>query len=234
MNAAILLAAGKGKRMLDAVPDKVLAEVNGRSLFARSLATFREAGFFDLLIATYRDDEQRTLLEAEVGVKNASPTVTFQRGGEERRHSVMNALKAIPEHAEIVFVHDCARPMVRSDSLRLLLREAKKTGGVALARPVRDTLKRARAANVSPAVTTGAVDRTNLWSMETPQAFRAAFLREGINKAFEENVLVTDESSAIELTGRSVTLIDPGYPNPKVTSPADLPYVEFLLRKNEK
>lgn len=234
MNATILLAAGRGKRMLDSVPDKVLAEVNGRSLFARSLATFREAGLFDLLVVTYRDDEQRALLEAETATEtDTTPAVCFCRGGEERRHSVWNALEAIPEEAGIVFVHDCARPMVRRDSLQLLLREAEKTGGAALARPVRDTLKRARAADVSRAVTTGAVDRANLWGMETPQAFRTEFLREGMKKAFDEGVLVTDESSAIELTGRSVTLIDPGYPNPKVTSPADLSYVEFLLRDCE-
>ncbi len=235
MNAAILLAAGKGKRMLETVSDKALAKVNGRSLFARSLAAFREADLFDLLVVTYRDEEQRARLEAEVEA-NAPPfpTVTFRQGGEERRHSVWTALEAIPEEVEIVFAHDCARPMVRADSLRLLLREAEKTGGAALARPVRDTLKRARAADVSRAVTTGPVDRANLWGMETPQAFRTKLLREGMKKAFDEDVLVTDESSAIELAGRSVTLIDPGYPNPKVTTPADLSYVEFLLRENEK
>ncbi len=230
MNAAILLAAGSGKRMLDSVPDKILLEVAGSTLFARSLLAFREAAVAELWIVTFRDDQQRDLLACEI--RKVAPNgieVVLEKGGEERRHSVRNALARIPGDVEIIFVHDCARPMIRPESLTELLTETRQCGGAALAHPVRDTLKRVRVGEDSLPLTEETVERENLWAVETPQVFRNELLREGVDRAFAENRSVTDETSAVELLGQPVTLVDPGYPNPKITTLGDLSYVEFLL-----
>lgn len=233
MNAAILLAAGSGKRMLDSVPDKILLEIAGFTLFARSLLAFREAAVAELWIVTFRDDQQRDLLACETSkIAPNGIEVVLEKGGEERRHSVRNALTKIPAEAEIIFVHDCARPMIRPESLSKLLTETRQCGGAALAHPVRDTLKRVRDEGNSLPLTEKTVDRENLWAVETPQVFRNDLLRKGMDRSFAENRSVTDETSAVELLGQPVTLIDPGYPNPKITTPEDLSYIEFLL--NEK
>ncbi len=230
MNAAILLAAGQGKRMLKSVPDKILENVAGTTLFARSLLAFRAAAVADIWVITFRDEQQRERLENEVGkVASDSVQVILEQGGEERRHSVRNALARIPQETEILFVHDCARPMIRPESLIRLLDEAEQRGGAALAHSVRDTLKRVHVANGTPPLTDETVERTNLWAVETPQVFKASLLLEGMNRAFAEGLPITDETSAVELLGQSVSLVDPGYPNPKVTTPADLSYVEFLI-----
>ncbi len=230
MNAAILLAAGQGERMLESVPDKILAEVAGSTLFSRSLLAFREAAVAHLWVITYRDERQCDQLGAEVDkIAPDGVEIILQKGGEERRHSVQNALARIPPEAEIIFVHDCARPMIRPESLTELLSEAREGGGAVLAYPVRDTLKRAQISEGSPPSARETVERTNLWAVETPQVFRTSLLVEGMNRARAEDIAVTDETSAVELLGQPVTLLDPGYPNPKITTPADLAYVEFLL-----
>ena len=202
MNAAILLAAGSGKRMLDSVPDKILLEIAGFTLFARSLLAFREAAVAELWIVTFRDEQQRDLLACETSkIAPNGIEVVLQKGGEERRHSVRNALARIPAEAENIFVHDCARPMIRPESLSKLLTETRQCGGAALAHPVRDTLKRVRDEGNSLPLTEKTVDRENLWAVETPQVFRNDLLRKGMDQSFAENLSVTDEPSAVELLG---------------------------------
>ena len=234
MNAAILLAAGRGSRMRKCVDDKILYEVGGCTLFAKSLLAFREAAVANLWIVTYRDQSQKELLESEAskmapeGVK-----VILVKGGEERRHSVQNALAKITPEIQIVFVHDCARPMIRAKSLVKLLSVAIETGGATLAHPVIDTIKQTREDQGSYPIAGHTIDRSSLWAMETPQTFQAKLLREGMVQALAKNLSVTDETSAVGLLGHPVSLVDSGYPNPKVTTPADLSYIEFLINKEK-
>jgi len=234
MNAAILLAAGRGSRMRESVDDKILYEVGGCTLFAKSLLAFREAAVANLWIVTYRDQSQKELLASEASkMAPEDVEVILVKGGEERRHSVQNALAKIPPEIQIVFVHDCARPMIRAKSLVKLLSVAIETGGATLAHPVRDTIKQTREDQGPHPIAGHTVDRSSLWAMETPQTFQAELLREGMAQAIAENLSVTDETSAVGLLGHPVSLVDSGYPNPKVTTPADLSYIEFLINKEK-
>ncbi len=233
MNAAILLAAGKGARMKECVPDKVLVEVNQKTLFLRCLEAFLEANVADTWIITYRDSLQKDLLSEETEKLNPRPRkVIWVKGGQERRDSVRNALSRIPEETKIIFVHDCARPMIQPDSLVELLEHAVEEGAAALGRPVQDTLKQIDDMHASKPQTCGTARREMLWAVETPQVFQKDLLLDGMRKAKMESLPVTDETSAVELLARSVRLINPAYPNPKVTTSDDLNYVEFLLTKS--
>jgi 2-C-methyl-D-erythritol 4-phosphate cytidylyltransferase len=233
MNAAILLAAGRASRMQNCVADKILYEVGGHTLFAKSLLAFREAAVANLWVVTYRDDSQKEKLANDVTkMAPADIDVILVQGGEERRQSVQNALAKIPPETKIIFVHDCARPMIEAKSLTKLLSVAIKTGGATLAHPVIDTIKQTREDQGPHPIADHTVDRSSLWAMETPQTFQAELLREGMAQALAKNLSVTDETSAVELLGHPVSLVDPGYPNPKVTTPSDLSYIEFLINKN--
>ena len=123
--------------------------------------------------------------------------------------------------------------MIKAKSLIKLLSVAIETGGATLAHPVRDTLKMTRDERGPHPMSDHTVDRSKLWAMETPQTFQAELLREGLARAVSKNLSVTDETSAVELLGHPVSLVDAGYPNPKVTTSADLSYIEFLINKDK-
>src|SRR5580704_16888818 len=110
--AVILLAAGVGRRMAGTVPDKVLAPIAGRPVFAYSAAAFAASGVADLYVVVYMDRPQMTALSA------FAPTpAMLVRGGKERQDSVSAALAALPDDIGHVFIHDCARPLIRAEQL---------------------------------------------------------------------------------------------------------------------
>ena len=106
--AVILLAAGSGSRMNGAVTDKVLAPLAGRPVFAHSVAAFMASSIADFYVVVYRDPRQMTELMAYAPTPSA-----LVQGGRERQDSVMNALAALPDDIAHVFIHDCARPLIR-------------------------------------------------------------------------------------------------------------------------
>lgn len=216
--AAILLAAGSSKRMQGAVTDKVLAPLGGRPLFAHSAAAFMESGVADLYVVTTRDQRQLTALSAY-----APTPAIFVRGGRERQDSVAAALEALPADIEYVFIHDCARPFVRPEQLVALHKIVRREDAVALARRVTDTIKRH-----SGEGRLKTLDRANLWAMETPQVFNRELITRAYARVLGRDASITDDASAVELLNHPVALLENPYPNPKLTTPADLSYFEFV------
>jgi 2-C-methyl-D-erythritol 4-phosphate cytidylyltransferase len=146
--------------------------------------------------------------------------------------SVANALSSCPKITEFVYVHDCARPMLESSTLDELYKKTIQKGAAVLARPMNDTVKRIPDYNsnkLEDAYLTENIDRSKLWIMETPQCAMKSWLDNGIEKAIKNNIFATDEISLLELTNKKVTLVDPGYANPKLTTIKDLDYINFLL-----
>src|SRR3954466_9071887 len=159
--AAILLAAGNSSRMQGAVNDKVLAPLAGRPVFAHSAAAFMQSATADLYVVVFRDQRQMMELSAYA----PTPSVLVH-GGRERQDSVINALAALPADIEHVFIHDCARPLVRPEQLVALHKIVRREQAVVLAHRVIDTIKEHSA---NGRLRTLARDK--LWAMETPQVF---------------------------------------------------------------
>jgi 2-C-methyl-D-erythritol 4-phosphate cytidylyltransferase len=217
--AAILLAAGAGKRMAGAVPDKVLAPLGGRPVFAYSAAAFAASGVADLYVVVYRDRSQMTELSAY------APTPSLLvRGGRERQDSVGAALAALPDDIAYVFIHDCARPLIQPRQLVALHKIVKREQAVVLAHRVTDTIKEHRGNG-----RLRTIDRSKLWAMETPQVFSRSLIEKAYGRVRAKGLVVTDEAAAVELLGKPVALLENTEPNLKLTSPKDLPYLEFLL-----
>jgi len=229
----ILLAAGKGTRMKGAVDDKILVPISGKSSFLRSYESFREANLFDGFVVVYRDAEQRVLLEAELGKTEQtsySVPVEWAKGGSLRQDSVFEGLVLAGQDSEYVFIHDCARPLVRPADLRRLYERVVKDKAAALARPVTDTIKRVdRRRKNSRKCILRDIDRRGCWSMETPQAFEYTLIFDAYQKARQKNHLFTDDTSIAAADGAKVTLVEPGFPNPKITRPGDLSLAAFLI-----
>jgi 2-C-methyl-D-erythritol 4-phosphate cytidylyltransferase len=218
-NAAILLAAGSGKRMQGIVEDKVLTPLGGRPLFAHSVAAFLESGVADFYVIVCRDQRQLT------GLLAYAPTPSiFIRGGRERQDSVTNALEALPDDIGHVFIHDCARPFIRPEQLVALHKIVRRENAVVLAHRVVDTIK--QHADEGRLKT---LDRSRLWAMETPQVFSRELIVRAYARVVERGLRITDDAAAVELLHHPVALLENTHPNPKLTTPADLRYFEFLL-----
>jgi 2-C-methyl-D-erythritol 4-phosphate cytidylyltransferase len=221
--AAILLAAGSSRRMAGTVPDKVLAPLADKPVFAHSAATFVRSGVVDLFVVTYRDQHQLIELSAY------APTPTaFVRGGAERQDSVAAALAELPDDVSYVFIHDCARPLVRAEQLVALHKIVRQEDAVVLAHRVTDTIKEHRGEG-----RLRTLDRKHLWAMETPQVFSRKLITRAYEAVAKRKLSVTDDAAAVELLKHPVALLENPHPNPKLTTPADLAYMDFLLSRAE-
>jgi 2-C-methyl-D-erythritol 4-phosphate cytidylyltransferase/2-C-methyl-D-erythritol 4-phosphate cytidylyltransferase/2-C-methyl-D-erythritol 2,4-cyclodiphosphate synthase len=217
-NAAIIVAAGRGRRMGF---DKLLAPLRGKPVLQWSLDAFLEAPSIDCIVVVSPADRFEQL---ELGT---SKEVIRAEGDRERFLSVMRGLDAVPGKPTYVAVHDGARPLIRPSQIEECLKMARDHGGAALARRVTETLKRAD----DQLFTRQAVSREELWIMETPQAFRFKMLRRAYAVAESRRVLVTDDVSAAEVVGVATKLIENPHPNIKITVPQDLAVVEALIER---
>jgi len=217
--AAILLAAGSGRRMEGVVADKVLAPLGGKPVFAHTASAFYRSGVIDTFIVTYHDQRQMVELSAY------APTPTlFVPGGEERQDSVAAALAELPDDVKYVFIHDCARPLVRPEQLVALHKIVRREDAVVLAHRVTDTIKEHHGEGRLRTLV-----RKHLWAMETPQVFSRKLICRAYAAVAERKLTITDDAAAVELLKHPIALLENTHPNPKLTTPADLAYLEFLL-----
>jgi len=223
--AAILLAAGSGRRMREAVPDKILAPLAGRPVFAHSVAAFVASGVADFYVVVCRSARQSLALS-----RHAPTPALFVRGGPARQDSVANALAALPDDIEYVFIHDCARPLIRPAQLTALARAVRRQRAVVLAHRVIDTIKQVPAGR-GCAVT---LDRDRLWAMETPQVFARDLIVRAYARAQRLGRRLTDDAQAVELLGRPVAFLENPHPNPKLTTPGDLAWLEALCAQGRR
>lgn len=227
--AAILLAAGSGSRMNGAVNDKVLAPLAGRPVFSYSAAAFMQSAIADLYVIVYRD--QRQMMELSAYAPTPSLLVP---GGRERQDSVMNALSALPADIAHVFIHDCARPLIRPEQLVALHKIVRREHAVVLAHRVTDTIKE-HIVTTQPTgeerVRLRTIERSRLWAMETPQVFARELIVRAYERVQRRRLHITDDAQAVEGLGHAIALLENPHPNPKLTAPADFDYLEFLLRR---
>lgn len=218
MFCAIIVAAGSSRR---AGFDKLAAPLAGLPVLCRSVSAFARAGACSIIVVC--PEERWAALRPW---EHAGQT-PIQRvdGGARRQDSVQAGLRALPQGAHWVAVHDAARPLITPQGILACLEAAKENGAAACAHPVVDTLKRAdAAARTLPEL----VSREGLWGMETPQIFSVDLLTRAYEKVMAEGVEITDEVSALEQLGRSTALVQVG-PNMKITLPGDLELAELLF-----
>ena len=232
--AAIFLCAGSGTRMRGAVQDKVLTPLNGQPVLVHSLKAFQAAGIIDQISVVYRDEEQRREIEQTLSAHNdAGYPINWVEGGRERQDSVFNALTELSLLVEYVFIHDCARPLIHPEALQALSTAVEQDKAAVLAHRVADTIKKASTKRSLRKRKLQDVPRAGLWAMETPQAFEREMIVEAYRRLRFNNLSVTDDTAALAYQHIGVTLVENQWPNPKLTVPGDLDYLEFLLAKRD-
>ena len=230
-HAAIFLAAGSGSRMRGVVDDKLLAKIAGKPVFSYSLEAFSKVNDLDRIVVVYRDEDQRCELLACLEALSPMPyAVEWIQGGDERQHSVFNGLEILTIATEIVLIHDCARPLVRTEIIEDLIMAAIRDRAAVLAHRVTDTIKQTpwRSRGRRRLVLKD-MQRNRLWAMETPQAFKYETIFEAYREVRLNQEVITDDTAAVSNRGIRVSIVENPYPNPKITVPQDLGYAEYLI-----
>jgi 2-C-methyl-D-erythritol 4-phosphate cytidylyltransferase len=184
------------------------------------VAAFLESNVADYYVIVTRDQAQSIALSAY-----APTPAQFVVGGKERQDSVQHALAVLPADIEYVFIHDCARPLIRVEHLVGLHKIVRKEDAVVLAHRVTDTIKKH-----SDSGHLKTLERERLWAMETPQVFARHLIVDAYAKVAKKDLRITDDASAVELLAHPVALLENSHPNPKITTPADLAFIQFLLQ----
>lgn len=228
----IIVAAGVGKRMGHAVSKQYL-HVGGKPIVVHALAAFAATPAVEAIVLVVGEQDlafAQSLVE-QYGIQKVAAIVP---GGSERQHSVRFGLEALEQVAssppEWVLVHDAARPLVTVEVVERCLAAAMAGAGAAVPGVrVKDTIKTVNEEGIIIATP----ERNRLWAVQTPQAFRVSILREAHRRAREESFLGTDDAMLVERIGVAVSISQGDEQNMKVTTPADLDWVEFWLAQRE-
>lgn len=205
--------------------DKLTADLGGQPVLARTLGVFNTCASIDsiVLVCSSSAREELEQIARAAAPQKLRAVVT---GGAHRHLSVAEGLGCVTDDAAIIAVHDAARPLVTCEMIERCLEAARNSGAAACARPVTDTLKRVN----DERFIIESVDRAKLWSVETPQIFRADLLRHAYEEIIATGGYVTDETSAVQAAGAPVALVETPEWNGKITFPADLELARVILR----
>jgi 2-C-methyl-D-erythritol 4-phosphate cytidylyltransferase len=227
---AVVPAAGSGRRMATGVPKQYLP-LHGSTVLEHTLNTLFACDPIEGVVLALSPGDGYW---PEIAPHFVGKNLACVAGGDERCHSVLNALRHLrgfAQEGDWVLVHDAARPCVRVEDVNVLIETVgdDPCGGL-LGVPVSDTMKRA-GADGRVAET---VDRRALWHAQTPQMFRLGLLQMALEQALAQGHLVTDESAAVEMTGKRPCLVSGRVENIKITVPSDLALAAFYLQERSE
>ncbi len=242
--AAIVLAAGQGRRMKGKVAKQYLL-LEGKPILYYSLKAFQDSRIDDVILVASPGDEAY-VREEIVEKYGFSKVRLIVSGGKERFHSVQNGLdalarwlqgRAFPEGC-YVLIHDGARPFLDQDVIERVVECVEREKACVAAMPVKDTVKLAD----SEGYIALTPPRRLVWTIQTPQAFEFELARHAYQclKDAEEELLargvqVTDDAGVVELfTNKRVKLVQGSYENIKITTPDDLAVAEGLLSSSKR
>jgi 2-C-methyl-D-erythritol 4-phosphate cytidylyltransferase / 2-C-methyl-D-erythritol 2,4-cyclodiphosphate synthase len=214
--SAIIAAGGRGLRFGGSSPKQLLT-LGGRPILARSVDAFVACDVISEIVVALPAD----LAAAPPSyLEQRGKPVTVVSGGDQRRASVANAFARVSERAEIVVIHDAARPLVSADLIRRTVAAASETGAAIAALRAHDTVKQTNGVGAI----TATLPRERIYLAQTPQAFRVPVLRDALRLAGE----ATDEAMLAERAGHTVRVVDGDPRNLKITTPDDLMMAEHL------
>ena len=222
--AAVVLAAGSGKRM-NAGVKKQYMEIAGRPVLYYSLKAFEES-FIDEIVLVVSQDEIEQVQENYVNQYGFQKISRIVAGGKERYHSVACGLQAVRQDCDFVFIHDSARPMLTQEILQRAYRAVQEEEACVVGVPSKDTVKIADEqgyVSVTP-------NRSLVWNVQTPQVFSYPLLQKE-QELLAAGVQITDDAMVVEYLARhKVKLVEGSYENIKITTPEDVQIAERYLQ----
>ncbi|WP_227938953.1 2-C-methyl-D-erythritol 4-phosphate cytidylyltransferase [Alkalihalobacillus deserti] len=227
MNYSVVIpAAGQGKRM-KAGKNKQFLELRGEPLIIHTLRLFEQDPLCETIVLVANREECQTMRELATAHQLKKVKAIIE-GGKERQDSVKNGIDSL-RNEQIVLIHDGARPFITYDVIHKLVQKASQLGAAIAAVPVKDTIKR-----VKEGVVMDTQNREELWSVQTPQAFKWSLIKEAHERAQKKQMLGTDDASLVEWIGHTVAIVEGDYQNIKLTTPDDLLFAEAILKERER
>ena len=220
--SAILAAGGHGVR-LGADRPKQLLGLAGRPILQRSLEAFLESSLVHEVVVALPEE---IFAAPPDYLRAARKPVLLVEGGARRQDSVARAFARVERTADVVVIHDAARPLVSGALIRRTIEAAVETGAATAAVRARDTIKRGDADGLIAAT----LPREEIYLAQTPQAFRVAVLRDALLRGdAASGGDATDEAMLAERAGHQVRLVEGDPRNLKITTAEDLAMAEHLL-----
>lgn len=219
--AAVVVPAGGSGRRMGGVRKQYL-ELRGEPILVHALRPFLEHPAVEWVVVALPEED---LTDPPAWLTSLDSRIRLVAGGRERGDSVRAALEAVPDAADVVLVHDAARPLVHSKIIDRALAAAITGVGAVAAIPVADTLKEVGAAHEIRATP----DRNRYWRAQTPQAFPRTMLVDAYRRAAAFGIAGTDDASLVEQLGGTVVVVEGAEENIKVTRPGDIELAEAYL-----
>lgn len=224
-NCAIIVAAGKGKRMMSDI-NKHFIKLRGKPILFYTLDVFSNNPLIDEITLVVAKDEIETIKKDIIEKYNILKVKNIVVGGSDRQESVCNGLNSIKD-CEIVLIHDGARPFVDDKIIFDGIKYANLYGACACGVTPKDTIK----VKGENGLSTGTLDRDSLFSVQTPQCFKYQLIFDCHKKLRTEAIRVTDDTMVVERYGISVYLYDGSYANIKITTPEDIAVAKCMIEK---
>ncbi len=227
-SAAIIVAAGQGKRMGGETRKQFLT-LEGKEILAHTVERFEQfSKIKEIVLVTGEDDI--ACVQAMIrnyGWKKISAVVC---GGKERHDSVKCGLKALSLSTEIVLIHDGVRPFITEDMINRSIDAAQNFDGCVLGVPAKDTIKICD----KDGMVLETPDRSMVWHIQTPQTFSKDLIEKAYEKAEKEGFFGTDDASVAEYYGAKIKVIQGGYQNIKITTKEDILMGACFLEEERK
>ncbi len=219
--SAVVLAAGASRRM---GADKMTALLAGQPVIGRTLQALEACEEVRELVLVVRKGAEQGVLAAAGGLNKLTRIV---HGGDSRTDSAFKGVMACDPKAEIILIHDGARPLVTGEVVRRAVEGAMQYGAAVPVVPVTDTIKVGKDgfADSTP-------DRSTLYAAQTPQAFRAELIKAALQDARKAGLTLTDDCAAVERLGMRVRLVEGDRRNRKLTTPEDLKIAQTLWEES--
>jgi 2-C-methyl-D-erythritol 4-phosphate cytidylyltransferase len=223
--SAVVVAAGRSQRMGF---DKLLTPLAGQPLLLHTLQRIQRSPLIREIVLVVRPEAQEQI-ELLIAPLQAKGPIRLAHGGQERQDSVRNGLAAVLPEVEYVLIQDAARPFISAELVEKVFAAAQRTGAAVCGSPASDTMKDVD----EEGLVNHTVDRSGVWTVQTPQIFRKDLLTEAYDAVAKDNVLVTDDTAAVERLGKPVRVVLTHQVNVKVTTPADWKLAETFLMMGE-
>lgn len=217
--AGVILAAGNGSRMRS-TQKKQFMNLHGMPIIAHSLLTFQKCDLIDgITIVTQLEDFDRVLAISKKF--DISKLDSIVEGSKNRSDSSLNGVVKAAKY-DIVAIHDAARPFLSQNDLYNVINSTIQTKASILGCPINDTVALIETTENGQKFFSQVLDRTKLFRIQTPQVFDRKLILEALQYISGNNIVVTDDASAVREIGHSIYIVEGSESNIKITSMQDL------------
>jgi len=226
---AIIPAAGMGSRM-GIRENKFYLELEDKPVLYHTLSNFVNNSFIDDIILVLQENEMNRCEKEILTLFNKNKNkIKMVKGGKSRKESVYNGIKRSPDDTDYIIIHDGARPLITQQIINNVIGALENEEAVTTGINVKDTIKVKDSNNY----VVKTINRDNLTSIQTPQAFSYDLIKKAHQSTlYDKNI--TDDAYLIELMNKSVKIIKGSYENIKITTPIDITIAEEILKSRRE